>query len=39
VYYLRIGREPASFKRWVTIVFEDGLVAEIRKDQELDPQF
>ena len=39
VYYLRIGREPASFKRWVTIVFEDGLVAEIRRDQELDPQF
>ena len=39
VYYLRIGRQPASFKRWVTIVFEDGVVAEIRRDQELSPDF
>ena len=37
VYYLRLGRQPATFKRWVTIEFEDGVVTEIRKDQELSP--
>ncbi len=37
VYFVRIGRDPATFKRWVTIVFEDDIVAEIRADQELDP--
>ena len=37
VYYLKIGRNPATFKRWVTIEFENGLVKEIRKDQELAP--
>lgn len=37
VYYLKLGRKPATFKRWVTIEFEDGIVTEIRKDQELAP--
>lgn len=37
VYYLKLGRQPATFKRWVTIEFEDGVVTEIRKDQELAP--
>ena len=37
VYYLKLGRKPATFKRWVTIEFEDGVVSEIRKDQELAP--
>ncbi|MCH7898669.1 MAG: outer membrane protein assembly factor BamE [Gammaproteobacteria bacterium] len=37
VYYLRIGREDAGFKRWVTVLFEEGEVIEIRKEQELDP--
>ncbi len=37
VYYLTIGREDASFKRWVTVVFEDDTVTEIRRDQELAP--
>ena len=37
VYFVRIGRNPATFKRWVTIVFEDDIVVEIREDQELDP--
>lgn len=37
VYYLRIGREDASFKRWVTIIFDGNTVSEIRKDQELEP--
>lgn len=38
VYYLRVGREDAGFKRWVTVLFEEGEVIEIRKEQELDPK-
>ncbi len=37
VYYLTIGREDATFKRWVTVVFENDTVSEIRRDQELAP--
>ena len=38
VYYVKIGRQDASFKRWVSVFFDDGdFVIEIRKDQELDP--
>jgi len=37
VYYLKIGRRDATFKRWVSIFFENELVSEIRKDQELAP--
>lgn len=37
VYFIRIGRQDAKFKRWVTVIFEEGTVGEIRKDQELDP--
>ena len=37
VYYLKIGRQSAKFKRWVTVFFEDDVVSEIRKDQELNP--
>ena len=37
IYYLTIGREDAAFKRWVTIVFENDRVIEIRRDQELAP--
>jgi len=37
VYFIRIGRDDATFKRWVTIVFGDDVVTEIRNDQELDP--
>ena len=37
IYYLTIGREDAGFKRWVTVIFEEGEVIEIRKEQELDP--
>lgn len=36
-YYITIGRDAAVFKRWVTIVFENDIVSEIREDQELDP--
>ena len=37
VYYLKVGRKDASFKRWVSVFFEDDIVSEIRRDQELDP--
>ncbi len=37
VYYLTIGREDATFKRWVTVIFENDTVSEIRRDQELAP--
>jgi len=37
IYYLKIGRKDAGFKRWVSIFFVDDLVSEIRKEQELDP--
>jgi len=37
VYYLKIGREDAGFKRWVSIYFANDLVSEIQKDQELAP--
>jgi len=37
IYYINIGRRDAIFKRWVTIVFEDDLVTEVTRDQELNP--
>ena len=37
VYYLKIGRRQAIAKRWVSVFFEEGVVSEIRKDQQLDP--
>lgn len=37
VYFLRIGRKKASFKRWVSIYFTDGAVSEIVDGQELEP--
>ena len=37
VYYIRIGRNDAAFKRWVTIVFEDDIVTEVTRDQDLNP--
>jgi len=37
VYYLRIKRQAAVSKRWVSVYFEDEKVTEIRKDQELSP--
>lgn len=38
VYYLKIGRKDASYKRWVSIFFEEDRVGQILKDQELDPR-
>ncbi len=37
VYYLKIGRKDASFKRWLSVFFENDVVSEIRRDQELAP--
>ena len=37
VYYLKIGRNDAGFKRWVSIFFEEDKVSEILKEQELSP--
>lgn len=37
VYYLRVGREEPRFTRWVTVIFDGDTVAEIRKDQTLEP--
>ena len=35
VYYIKIGRNAASAKRWVTILFEDDTVTEIQRNREL----
>ena len=37
VYYLRIGRDKATFKRWVSIYFDGDTVTRIVRDQELSP--
>lgn len=38
VYYLRIKRQTAVSKRWVSVFYADEKVSEIRKDQELSPE-
>ena len=38
VYYLKVGRQDAGFKRWVSVFFVDDRVSEIRKEQELSPK-
>lgn len=35
VYYLKVGRNDAAFERWVSILFSNDRVSEIRKDQDL----
>ncbi len=37
VYYLKVGRKDAAFKRWVSVFFEEDRVSEILRDQELNP--
>lgn len=37
VYFLKIGRDDAVFKRWVSIHFDGDHVSEINADQELNP--
>lgn len=35
VYFLRVGRNKATFKRWISVYFDGDNVTEIIKDQEL----
>lgn len=35
VYYIKIGRNDATAKRWVTILFEADAVSEIQRNREL----
>jgi len=37
IYYITIGRRDATFKRWVSVFFEEDVVSEIRTNQELSP--
>ncbi len=37
VYFLRVGRDKAIFKRWVSVHFEDENVSEVITNQELRP--
>ncbi len=37
IYYLRIGRDKAIFKRWMSIYFEGENVSEVITEQELRP--
>ena len=37
VYYLKIGRRDAVAKRWVSVFFENDVVSNIQRDQELAP--
>ena len=36
LYYVKVGRKDTVGKKWLTIIFADGRVSEIRQDQELD---
>ena len=35
VYYVKIGRNDATAKRWVTVLFDDDTVTEIQRNREL----
>lgn len=35
VYFLRIGKEKATFKRWISIFYDNDNVTEILKEQDL----
>jgi outer membrane protein assembly factor BamE len=35
VYYVKIGRNDASAKRWVTILFDGDTVSEIQRNRDL----
>tara|TARA_R110002049_G_scaffold22388_10_gene80215 strand:- start:1244 stop:1567 length:324 start_codon:yes stop_codon:yes gene_type:complete len=37
VFYLKVGRKDAGFKRWVSVFFADDKVSNIIKEQELSP--
>jgi outer membrane protein assembly factor BamE (lipoprotein component of BamABCDE complex) len=35
IYYLKVGRNDTAAKRWISVIFENDVVSEIRKDQKL----
>lgn len=35
VYYIKIGRNDASAKRWITILFDGEMVEDIQRNREL----
>jgi len=37
IYYLKLRRDDAAFKRWVSVFFANDVVSEIRRDQDLAP--
>lgn len=37
IYYLKLGRRDATFKRWISIHFENDRVTKIVQDQSLSP--
>ncbi len=37
IYFLKVGRDDAIFKRWISIFFEADKVSEIIDGQELSP--
>ncbi len=37
VYYLKLGRRHATFKRWISVTFDGDRVSEVIEDQELNP--
>jgi len=37
VYFLRIGRDKAVMKRWISVMFEEDRVVEVITDQQLRP--
>jgi len=37
IYFMKIGRDDAVFKRWISILFEENQVSEIIDGQELSP--
>jgi len=37
VYFLRIGKEKATFTRWISILFDGQTVTEILTEQALSP--
>lgn len=38
VYYIKLARDDAIQKRWVSVYFADDKVSEIRNDLELSPK-
>ena len=35
VYYLKLGRDEATYRRWVSVYFEDDVVTEVVRDKQL----